>query len=489
MFRAENKDNNNTQTSEVKVLQQKLVIIGGLHCLQIRFCVAIFVPVNYNILNKNNYKSHIFDLKHRYMYRLIIVGNGFDLAHGLPTGYHHFIDWYWRDVCGKIVALQVNQYVDNLIAIQLLVKQFDWPEALKDFTGVKDYISLKKFTEYYSEAYQPQDAEISNRCFIKFENSFFRIICDRHSIQNWVDIENEYYKLLKDCLKEEDNSKVKRLNEEFEQVKQLLERYLIEEVDNKFNFTRTNNRELLDIFEVKHRNFDGDHLDFDYKYLEEFPRKHHDEIIEVNKLIGGYHNDLLKFKVLQEIPGQENLFLNFNYTHSLDGYIKYLRGGIDLRPFGTSHQIHIHGRLNDPKNKINFGFGDEMDKHYSEIEEKDDNEYLKYIKSFQYLENSNYKRVLDFIERDIFQVYIMGHSCGLSDRILLNTIFEHTNCVSIKVFYYKNGDCDNYTEIVQNISRHFNKKKLMRDKIVNKSLCQPLPQKIRFEAWNPPSGY
>jgi hypothetical protein len=30
--------------------------------------------------------------------------------------------------------------------------------------------------------------------------------------------------------------------------------------------------------------------------------------------------------------------------------------------------------------------------------------------------------------------------------------------------------------LTQNISRHFNKKKLMREKIVNKTLCQPLPQ-------------
>jgi hypothetical protein len=71
----------------------------------------------------------------------------------------------------------------------------------------------------------------------------------------------------------------------------------------------------------------------------------------------------------------------------------------------------------------------------------------------------------------------MEHSCGLSDRTLLNTIFEHNNCRSIKVFYHqkKNGT-DNYTEIIQNVSRHFNKKKLMREKIVNKTLCQPLPQ-------------
>ena len=30
------------------------------------------------------------------MNRIILIGNGFDLAHGLPTGYAHFIDDYWK---------------------------------------------------------------------------------------------------------------------------------------------------------------------------------------------------------------------------------------------------------------------------------------------------------------------------------------------------------------------------------------------------------
>ena len=29
------------------------------------------------------------------MNRLVIIGNGFDLAHGLPTRYEDFINWYW----------------------------------------------------------------------------------------------------------------------------------------------------------------------------------------------------------------------------------------------------------------------------------------------------------------------------------------------------------------------------------------------------------
>jgi hypothetical protein len=47
------------------------------------------------------------------------------------------------------------------------------------------------------------------------------------------------------------------------------------------------------------------------------------------------------------------------------------------------------------------------------------------------------------------------------------------------VFYHKYGEKpgeDNYTETIQNISRHFNDKKLMRTKIVEKTLCEPMPQ-------------
>ena len=30
------------------------------------------------------------------MNRIILIGNGFDLAHGLKTSYADFIDWYWE---------------------------------------------------------------------------------------------------------------------------------------------------------------------------------------------------------------------------------------------------------------------------------------------------------------------------------------------------------------------------------------------------------
>ena len=69
----------------------------------------------------------------------------------------------------------------------------------------------------------------------------------------------------------------------------------------------------------------------------------------------------------------------------------------------------------------------------------------------------------------------MGHSCGISDRTLLNTLFENDNCVSIQVFYHKKeNDEDNYSDVVRNISRNFTNKKVMREKVVNKMDSDPL---------------
>ena len=164
------------------------------------------------------------------------------------------------------------------------------------------------------------------------------------------------------------------------------------------------------------------------------------------------------------------MLLNFNYTKTADMYMP-----VDEHHFPINH---IHGHLDNPDSVI-FGYGDELDNKYQEISSLNNNELLKNIKSIRYLEDVNYRNVLEFVESAPYQIYIMGHSCGTSDRTLLNTLFEHPNCVSIKPFYYQNDEGqDNYIEIVQNISRNFSNAQKMRDRVVNKTFCQPLPQRI-----------
>ncbi|OFX29710.1 MAG: hypothetical protein A2W92_13655 [Bacteroidetes bacterium GWA2_42_15] len=167
--------------------------------------------------------------------------------------------------------------------------------------------------------------------------------------------------------------------------------------------------------------------------------------------------------------------MNFNYTKTLEFYTN--------RNFRTKNNlINIHGELVNLSNPIIFGYGNEMDPNYERIENLNNNEFLKNIKSFGYFQSSNYQDIIRFIDSENFTVKILGHSCGLSDRILLNTIFEHPNCKAIKIYYYQKSETENdYFEKTQEISRHFKAsgKGNMRTKIVPFEKCQPLlPYKL-----------
>ncbi|ANH83821.1 hypothetical protein A8C56_09585 [Niabella ginsenosidivorans] len=171
--------------------------------------------------------------------------------------------------------------------------------------------------------------------------------------------------------------------------------------------------------------------------------------------------------------------LNFNYTYTPDLYIRDLVPQFENNPLVDS--IHIHGELYKDENPLIFGFGDEMDDHYKILEKKNDNRFLDNMKSFGYFRTDNLRKLSRFLMEGEYQVQIMGHSCGLSDRVMLNGIFEHDNCRSIKIFHRRKGspfEETNYKELTQNISRHFNKKQRMRDWVVPYRPDDFLPQVV-----------
>lgn len=392
------------------------------------------------------------------MNRLVIIGNGFDLAHGLPTGYCDFINDYWRNVIKEINRNKI--YKDNLFKADVTHMHYS-TVLVNKWKEVKNYNNLFTFFNLYNDSYEGTT--------FSFQNEFFRILSNHSSSMNWVDVENEYYALLKECLKSNDNLAIIDLNKQFDQVKILLRDYLNKNIEEKFEFSNLENNEFSKIF--NQTIYESSALPSLFVQFSGSTVKYFQNLFKETRANIANYDKKIAYKESIQV---KNYFLSFNYTSTAYNYTKQIQSKPELN--------EIHGRIEDERNPINFGFGDEMDRNYQEIEEKNDNEYLRNIKSFQYLHNSNYKRFLDLIDGDKFQVYIMGHSCGLSDRTLLNTIFEHENCISIKIYYHEildeNGNYvkDNYTEITQNISRHFNKKKLMREKIVNRNLCYPLPQ-------------
>src|SRR5690606_31651858 len=117
----------------------------------------------------------------------------------------------------------------------------------------------------------------------------------------------------------------------------------------------------------------------------------------------------------RHIKPKEVLFLNFNYTTLPDRLYDRLK---------KFKHINIHGTIHNRNTPPTFGYGDEVGEEYSNMEKTNDNRFLTFAKSFAYSQNNNYANLIRFIESGSFCVYIWGHSCGLSDRTLLNMIFE-----------------------------------------------------------------
>ena len=53
------------------------------------------------------------------MNRIVLIGNGFDLAHGLKTSYADFINWYWEQLMNKILSSMVSNIDDGLCKVKL----------------------------------------------------------------------------------------------------------------------------------------------------------------------------------------------------------------------------------------------------------------------------------------------------------------------------------------------------------------------------------
>ena len=340
------------------------------------------------------------------MNRLVIIGNGFDMAHGLKTSYKDFINWYWDRRVDAFVGNITKVSEDSLCKLTIKdnpnlscwnVFAFD-NSYFKDIRGNRTCSGYEVITELQK---YPDTFSVDT-------TPFFGTILQSIETRGWVDIETDYYQLLKECSENADcGYTVKELNEQLAYLQEKLVEYLSSIGTNQYN------KELHDAmitffdpadFSTEGRKKALENIGLDIKSYEEV--EHNFE--ERNKLIP-----------------ERIMLLSFNYTATAKNY----------NNFNLEHNF-IHGDLEHPKNII-FGYGDELDKDYQDILDKQDNELLKNVKSVKYLETRNYHKMLDFLMAAPFQVLIMGHSCGNSDRTLLNTVFEHENCVSIKPLYHK----------------------------------------------------
>lgn len=346
--------------------------------------------------------------------RLIIIGNGFDIAHGLKTKYSDFIDWL---LCSSFSKYEKNSYFYE-----------DDSFCFGSKNGGKIYCTNGKSNISGEMVYDL----IKREEHFGIKNNFLdQLITKAYDEKKWVDIESMYFSSLLQAFR--DNNYSSSYNES--QNAAILSSIL--ELHNELDYITNKLDEYL---ETVNAGINNNRIND--------PRANISNVLAPDKEI-------------------KIMYLNFNYTDTL---LK--------KAYGYESEVnYIHGRLQRKDNPIVFGYGDEASEEIQKLEHLGVNEYLRKLKSFAYLKTPNYKNLLSFIDSDLFEVHIIGHSCGITDRALLKEVFEHKNCHSIRIFFYEKGNGnDSFEETTLEISRHFSNKQLMRRKLVNKDSMDYIPQ-------------
>ncbi len=346
---------------------------------------------------------------------IILLGNGFDLAHGHKTSYNNFANFLFLELITNI-----RKFQNNLLNQKKYGFKQDFANQLRGNSQDSSYNlsslvsactnSRNRNTNTYLIDYLSQ-----NKDEIKYviENNFIGKLFDQYNENmNWYEIENAYFKELKLLKKSNPQNRVKevvKLNSDFKEVKKKLTEYLK-------TIKITNNNNVHSFF--------------------------------------------------KNIPvGYINIYvINFNYTNTFTQYQKYFTDEVIVN--------NIHGSLSD--DNIIFGYGNDKNDDYQQMKSLEIDDFLKHFKTFEYLRDSNYQNLINHIKGSFkYDVYVVGHSLGLTDKTLLSELFNNSNCNQIHLFKRLDYKSDN-TKLYESFStlsyaaaRIIDKEEDARMKIIN----------------------
>lgn len=310
------------------------------------------------------------------MPNLIIIGNGFDLAHNLETSYPQFIKYL------------VDSNRDNVIHKDLFIRPVEM-----------FYEELRRINHY----------DIHLRNTVK-NNLLIQLILN-HFLQNWSDVEELYFRHLYNI---GENSatydKPEILNKEFDQIKSALIQYLEEQ--------------------------------------------------ETRPAIDSYN------KLFKTLDSENTLVLNFNYTNTIENLYS--------ETLTNSKELHFHGELGSITNPIVFGYAATHNES-RKLVEKNNNEFMKNIKKHLYKRAENESLLTKYLnDYKLIKVLILGHSCGISDKLILNQILTHDNVETIRTFYFEKYE--NYFDTIVNIDRIMNDDEKFKNRVIDFNRSSRMPQ-------------
>lgn len=347
---------------------------------------------------------------------ILIIGNGFDLHHGLPTRYTDFLT----------LVRNWSEFYENMPVNRNVYWKGDYPgNECQKIRLSDDFLTadnIKKFLEIDPINYRWGNIERLNKEINS--NLWIRYFVDsKYAKENWIDFEREIEKVVLSTKHFYDTLPSlcdKKVEDSFDKETQnIIENFS----EGSSGFPTDKNRALLldDIrpsrieeLKIKVINTMKDHLD---------------SLIDCLKIYFVEFVDKIDFnKITPAISKIENPFvLNFNYTNYINRYNNINKNSVH----------YIHGSIDDDTfeyNNMVLGINDEN------VRDNDFVYFFKYFQRIQKRTGDQYKHWSSESDgyggRLPFNVYIFGHSLDSNDKSILSEFFERKTVNKIIIYYH-----------------------------------------------------
>lgn len=343
---------------------------------------------------------------------ILVLGNGFDIAHGLPTKYEHFLKFVEVFERCKEIGLNKKSFKE------------EWEKAPDEEKPI--VVELGNLSDKKSDIFKESKDLVENNMWIQY---FFNVYESRkvEGKDGWIDFESEISEIVKDFddVKKTVYGKVKVEKgtieiggEVTERIKSFLESCKKSVSSGKYVFSREY------ITKIKKD------LLLDLKRLI--------RCLELYLVVYINEKDITnKLPDIEELAPQLNNVLSFNYTNTFqrmyrkDINVSYIHGEakMDSNVESCNMVVGIDEYLKGDEKNTNVDFI-QFKKFFQRIFKKTGSEYKDWVRHI--LDNS-----IRFSRGNPIQnnLYIIGHSLDVTDKdILKELIFAPDTTTTI--FYY-----------------------------------------------------
>lgn len=380
--------------------------------------------------------------------KILLIGNGFDLAHGLPTSYKDFLDF-----CKMVRELYTYPIIDNEYNQKKLI---DWNT---------DKTIKSKLLECYENRKNCFEDKITTQCkeldelydCIK-ENVWINYFLEREKSigENWIDFESEISNVVQaiETLK----GYIER-DEDVLKIKDTKQKTII-------YFLKIAKKSLQDVFNLKR--IDG--------FIEDIS-------IELDKLIRSLEIYICEFvneiDIIKENDDIKTItpdyVLSFNYSNTYE------------RIYGQSKEVtydYIHGKADIENNVDTCNLVLGIDE-YLEDDKNDKLEFIAFKKFYQRIYKSTDSTYMKWVEQikkypEVnHNLFIFGHSLDKTDRDILKLLICNDN-VTTKIYYYRKSKNDKKElgKLIKNLVRIMGQDELISRTMGEHKTIEFIPQTV-----------